>query len=551
MPRGLFWLCALAALAPRAAAAAEHGYVAAGATVRLHVGTEPPGWAVRGFDDRSWGEAQMPLCGQGRIEPAAACRDRLPAGAMILLARMRFHVAAEARRLRALVLRVRFGEGMVAYVDGREIARRYVSADAPADAPAREVHGLEWEEFVAPAPELLPGEHVLAIEVHGYRPSIGPLLDAELSGSDAVRIVRGPYLVRPGAGEVTVAWDTDLDAVGEIRYGPDARYGQVLASPHAVQHHALKLRGLESSRSYHYRVLAGEASAKLAGAAPASARGGSGADSGDLVFHTLPRSDEPLRFVFYGDTRSGHDVHARLVAQIAREDPDLLVVVGDLVDRGGEESEWQRFFQVAGPLLHSVPIAPALGNHDVAQGGLQRFFALFPPPPGAPEPGYYSFDASGVHFLMLDSNQLRSSRQLAFCDADLGKAAHARARFVAMHHGPWSMGFHGNNPDAIQRFVPVFARRGVTLVVSGHDHDYERGRQMGLDYLVSGGGGAPLYYTRCSVPKTCPPTTFALATEYHYVLVEVLRDSYRLCAKRLDGSALEPCVDLPVHAPRL
>ena len=508
-------------------------YVAPATPVRWTVTAPPSGWTAARFDDHGWTAATLPLVGDGRIDagnPTIPAAQKVPGAAMTVFVRARFHVGAE--KLRSLALRTRFAEGLVAWVDGTEIARRYVATNAPPDAPSVQIHGVEPESFIAAA-HLAPGDHVLSIEVHGHKPGLGPFVDATLEGFDVVRIVRGPYLLRPSATEVTVAWDTDLEAPGEVRYGGDADYGKSERSSLPVRHHALRLRGLSPSRTYHYSVIAGAT------------------DSGDATFHTLPAGDEPIRFVVYGDTRNGHEIHARMVEQVIKEDPDFVLTLGDLVDRGSEEADWQRFFQVSAPLLRVLPIVPALGNHEVyrATEGLAHWLDNFPPPPGAPEPGYYAFDAAGVHFTILDSNALKSPRQLAWCEQDLARASKARARFVAMHDGPWSVGFHGGNADAVRAYVPLFQKYSVSMVFSGHDHDYERGRQSSLDYIVSGGGGAPLYPTRCGAPGRipCPQTTLAVTNEYHYVLVEVHRDDYRICPKRIDGTALESCVDLPVR----
>jgi hypothetical protein len=523
-----------------AALATESPYIATGTQVRYTVSPPGAGWTARDFDDHAWTAASLPLVGEGRVEAgnsAITAAQRVPKTAMTMFVRVRFRVGAESHRLRSFALRSRFAEGLVAWLDGVEVARRYVSPGAGPEAPSLQVHGPEPESFaiVARGEMTVPGEHVLALEVHAHKPMLGPLCDAELSGFDAIRIIRGPYLMRPGKSEITIAWDTDLDAPGEIRYGETAEYGKSERSALPVRHHALRLRGLAPAKSYHYSVLAGAT------------------DSGDATFHTLPQADQPLRFAIYGDTRNGHDIHARLVGELLREDPDFLLTVGDLVDRGSEESDWQHFFAVAGPLLRMVPIVPALGNHDVVRAGegVAKWLELFPPPPGAPEPGYYSFDAAGVHFAVLDSNQLRSPRQVAWLEADLARAKGARARFVAMHEGPWSSGFHGNNAEAIRAYVPVFQRYGVNLLASGHDHDFERGRIAGLDYIVTGGGGAPLYTPRCGGSRPpCPSSTFLITPEYHYVLVEVQRDNFRVCPKRIDGSPLEPCVDYPLRRPR-
>jgi hypothetical protein len=100
--------------------------------------------------------------------------------------------------------------------------------------------------------------------------------------------------------------------------------------------------------------------------------------------------------------------------------------------------------------------------------------------------------------------------------------------------------------------VPVLEAAGVTVVFSGHDHDYERGRVGRLDYVVSGGGGAELRTPRCGPGarhRRCPSRVKAFANEHHYVLVELQRDRLRVCPKRPDRSPLEPCFSLPLRHP--
>jgi hypothetical protein len=501
------------------------------------VAAPPADWKALRFEDSSWSQAAMPLVGEARQGAAAVPpAQRIPARAETAYVRLHFHVGPEGASLRSLLLRARFSEGLIAWIDGIEVARRYVAEGAKPEDPSEQIHGPESEDF--PIPLLgargalrAPGEHVLALEIHAHAPGLGPSVEAALSGFDAIRVIRGPYLVRPSEREITVVWETDLDAPGAVQYGMTPDRGKTLATPLPVRHHALRIRGLRPRTTYHYRVLAG----------------GMSVDGG--VFHTLPPPGAPLRVAIYGDMRNGHDIHAQIVERIRREAPDLVALTGDLVDRGSEEADWQRFFQIAGPMLRTVPIVPALGNHDIVRfEGFRRFVELFPVPPGAPEPGYYAFDAAGVHFTVLDSNHLRSAQQLAWCDADLEKAQRARARIVMMHHGPWSVGLHGGNTDAARLYAPIFSRRNVTLLLAGHDHSYERGSVDGIDYVVSGGGGAHLYPMRCGgIKEKCPRTTLFAASEYHYILLEVRDDTYRLCTKRIDGTPLEPCLDRPLR----
>ena len=75
-------------------------------------------------------------------------------------------------------------------------------------------------------------------------------------------------------------------------------------------------------------------------------------------------------------------------------------------------------------------------------------------------------------------------------------------RVIVVHHGLWSSGPHGGNTlmrDA--NLGDVFRAHKIDLIISGHDHIYERGFADGLAYLVSGGGGAPVYRVKKAEPS--------------------------------------------------
>ncbi len=249
--------------------------------------------------------------------------------------------------------------------------------------------------------------------------------------------------------------------------------------------------------------------------------------------------------------RSGHDVHADIVSHIRADDPDLAIMTGDLVDMGSDEADWDRYFEIATPLLARVPVHPAPGNHEYARGGRgqDRFRALFGPLDPVSAPTWHSFDVAGVHFIALDSNQYRAPAQLEWLKADLARHKDARAIIAYAHEGAYSSGAHGDNETAKADYAPVLERAGAMLYVGGHDHHYERGRVGKLEYIVSGGGGAELRSQRCGVPgrKACLPRVEAIFNEHHYIVVDVLPGMMRLCAKRPDGTALEACVTRPLR----
>jgi hypothetical protein len=531
------WLIGLLLVAR--ASAAEFVYVAPPQAGRFVCGAPGEGWQGNDFDDRAWSS--------GPVDAGVCAGPRF--------ARYVFDVGAELPKLATLTLRVRYRHGFAAWLNGEELARKRLPPAAPPDALSTDVHGLEAESVVI---ALKPGQlrkrgNVLAVEAHPHTAGLESLLEVGLAGADGPRLTRGPYLERLSEHEVTLVLDTDLPTTAEAQWGPTIAYGSTLSDAPAQRHHVLRLTGLAGGTVYHYRVLAHTPPAQKGEHAvlPPDQR----VTTPDAAFHTPPPAGKPLRFVVYGDVRSDHEVHARLNRAIAAEDPDFALFTGDMVDGGADESQWERFFEVAAGLLKQVAIFPIAGNHDYARPGrgLGPFVAAFRAPlrPGEDDGSYYSFDLAGVHFVGLDSGQYEVPRQLAWFENDLKEAEKhkPRAIYVFSHEPPYSAGSHGDSQVAIHDYVPIMERHHVTMFFGGHDHDYERGRAGTLDYVVTGGGGAELRAPRCGVPgkPACPPRVSAFFNEHNYVLVEVLADLYRVCAKRPDGGPLEPCVTLPLR----
>jgi 3',5'-cyclic AMP phosphodiesterase CpdA len=532
----------IAAPAPASASGSDSGrtFIADGEPGRMICGAPPAGWQRADFDDKSW-------------QPRAAVVDHHDGGAPYEVeapdagapcggarfARWRFRVGAELAKLQTITLRIKYTHGFAAYVNGVEIGRRRLDPAAPPDATASDVHGPEYESFVAPARVLVRGDNVLAVEVHPRTAGRDTTVQLSLGGDDGPRIVRGPYLLGLSERQATVVFDTDLPTAAELRYGTTDEYGSKVSDAFGT-HHVLQLANLAPGTVYHYRVLA-----RATGLAT---------DDGDAVFHTPPDGGRPLRFAVYGDVRSGHDIHAALNRSLADEEADFAILTGDLVDRGSDEGDWERFFDIAAPLLRQLAIFPAIGNHEYASRGkgLVAYMQYFRWPLHTPddEPPWYSFDIGTTHLVSLDSNAYRTPRQLSWLDRDLRDARKrgAKAIFVYAHEGPASAGMHGDNAICAREYVPLLERHKVSMFFGGHDHDYERGRTGALDYVVTGGGGAELRVARCGVPgkRACAPRVATFVNDHNYVMVEVLPSLFRVCAKRVDGTAIEPCVQYPL-----
>lgn len=134
---------------------------------------------------------------------------------------------------------------------------------------------------------------------------------------------------------------------------------------------------------------------------------------------------------------------------------------------------------------------PATGNHDYSDGGIGNYTSYFDLP--GTELVYRQV-VGDVEFFFLDSDlALRSSSEMsaekAWLETALGNSTTAW-QVVVFHHPPYSSSStHGSS--VAMRWP--FATWGADLVLSGHDHTYERLSAGGLTYVVNGLGGASRY----------------------------------------------------------
>jgi 3',5'-cyclic AMP phosphodiesterase CpdA len=245
------------------------------------------------------------------------------------------------------------------------------------------------------------------------------------------------------------------------------------------------------------------ASAKAAPAAPAPAAATApaaaslAATAATASTAAAPAADVVLRFAAYGDTRDGHDVHRTIVANVMRFQPALVLQTGDLVHHGSSAEEWKVFDDITGAMRQQIAYYPARGNHDVAAEGYYEQRVTQPVLSG--NKLYYSLEKGSLHFVAIDTQQPLGpeSDQGRWLEADLAQAE-AAGRFIVpfFHQAIFSVGRHAIESDVLEDKAilhPLFRHHGVRLAFEGHDHLYYRTVRDGITYVVTGGGGAPLY----------------------------------------------------------
>jgi len=341
---------------------------------------------------------------------------------------------------------------------------------------------------------------------------------------------KGPYLIMTGdPTSMTVLWQLDGTAPCTLEWGTEPGYGmgRVQTTEYGNDHqHAHVISGLDAGTLYHFRVWMDGHPYTGAFRTPP----GLGADH--------------LKFMAYGDTRSYPSVHDKVAAAMLHEmelDPEygtFLVVVGDLVSHGREESDWdQQFFDAAYPhiqeLLASVPYHSCLGNHDLKGSGEDLFSKYLPYRWTAPH--YGSFDYGPAHFTYVDEylNYSPGSSQYQWIVSDLA-ATKKPWRFVVLHEPGWSTGNHSNDTDVQRYLQPLFERYGVAVVFAGHNHYYARAVVNGVQHITTGGGGAPLYE-----PDEDAPFVVAASKSYHFCRIEIDKGRLSFEAVTPDGTVID------------
>lgn len=192
----------------------------------------------------------------------------------------------------------------------------------------------------------------------------------------------------------------------------------------------------------------------------------------------------------------------------AAQHPQLILALGDEQYESGSYADfldsydrtWGRFASITRP----VP-----GNHEYAGGSAPGYYRDFGRAAGDPRHGWYSFDIGGWHLVALSSRCGGAgvggcgpgSPQVRWLAADLA-ASQARCTLAYWHQPRFSSGLHGSDPAYDAFWRTLYAAR-AELVLSSHDHDYERFAPLdptqrmdadrGIRQFVVGTGGKTRY----------------------------------------------------------
>ena len=259
------------------------------------------------------------------------------------------------------------------------------------------------------------------------------------------------------------------------------------------------------------------------------------------------RATGPVKVVAVGDiacppgtpvtaTTCHHADTARLAADLS---PGVVLGLGDLQYESGSLAAFRNAYDPTwGRLLGRT--LPVPGNHEYRTAGATGYYTYFADrQPGAP--GWYARNVGTWRAYLLNSNcdKVDCAAQAQWLAADLD-AHPRRCSLVVTHHPRWSSGEHGSNAF-VSRFYRIAYNHHVDVMLSGHDHHYERfvpkrpdgtRSARGVVQFVSGTGGKSFYPANDVVAGSA----YRLAKRFGVLSLSLRSGSYAWAWKGIGGA---------------
>ena len=306
----------------------------------------------------------------------------------------------------------------------------------------------------------------------------------------AATIKAGPWLQAATETSIVIMWESDVSQPGKVEYGLSTGYGKTVSSQGTVVApandgtgqdtraiiHEAKLTGLQPNTIYHYRVKVGTAV------------------SGDNTFHTN-KTNGTYRVVHVSDTHTFRLGNTKTgLSSIIAYKPDYVILSGDIANTS-INNDYRNHFIGGHQLWKNTVHYTVKGNHD--DRDWTKYSSWFHNNfPGAFSEDFYSFDVGPVHYVGINNNM----RQQDFPPGSLDWLE----RDLSASRAPWKVVFMKANPAItwdnyasrqVEFLMPIFARHGVDLVLTGGNSDGFTRKVNGVWYIHAGLGHNNGYWT--------------------------------------------------------
>jgi predicted phosphodiesterase len=354
------------------------------------------------------------------------------------------------------------------------------------------------------------------------------LIEVSVPSNGVTPFERGPTVNMVTNNSAVIFWRTEDLTNATVLYGLNMSLLESVDNTTLDTDHYVSLTGLDIDSKYYYRAIS------------------NGILSPIYHFFTAPADGDEFKMIIIGDNRprttvEQPEVFSQLAQMIVAEEPHIVIHTGDFVMEVNENHEenlliWEHFTNISDSIGHYAPIYAVIGNHDTGmKTGTMRpeYFLDAFVQYGEPSLNF-SFDYAGVHFACLTTEEPGYEGrivgdQFAWLESDLA-STDREMKFVVQHRPLVPLAHIDDSwndlpPADRDALFTLYEEQNVTLLITGHDHSYNRLTFNGVTQILSGGGGAPIY----NHPQWG-------GGFYHYVRTNVSSSHINITAIKSDGT---------------
>ncbi len=448
-------------------------------------------------------------------------------------------------------LKVKRDDGVAIYVNGNEVYRNNLATNAAYNtlASLASDDGSTFLSTTLPANTFITGSNTIAVEIHQNAGNSSDIsFDLELKGNTSAPASTTQKHIRWGTTKnplegLTISWTNSTSATtDQIKWGYTTSYEQGTSnvtsragySSSTNKFFSFTFPGVLNANSVIYYSLYDSVS---------------GVWSAQRTFTTNPPlNTNTFTFAAVGDSRTNVNVWNNISTLTNNRNPAFVVFNGDIVDTGSSASQWDSWFDNGTNLVANKLILHAQGNHDVASASYYQNIFDLPKNNTAQTELYYSVEYGEAVFICLNSETPGDVNQYNWLKTILAANSNKKWKIISFHKPFYTVGPHAGEMNSYwNTWFKAFDDYGVDLILTGHDHMYERFKPInrnlsttnsvanygslpteGRCQIVCGGAGAPLY----SAGSSSLLQTFK--SDYHYVIFDVTATS--LCGKVYDDT---------------
>ncbi|MBQ3442164.1 MAG: metallophosphoesterase [Selenomonadaceae bacterium] len=233
------------------------------------------------------------------------------------------------------------------------------------------------------------------------------------------------------------------------------------------------------------------------------------------AWHDLKVVSDKFKAIIFPDSQcgGGYETWGAVARGAFERNPDanFFVNVGDLVDNGEDNAQWEDWLAQIESYLPQVPFAPVMGNHETYSRAWEvrqpvAYLNYFVPPDNGFKEfsrRFYSFEVGAAHVAVLDSQWDELGKEIIDVQKDW-------LREDMQTDKPWKIAFIHKDvlqyringrperregfSDVGKLFMPEFESLGVDVVFTAHLHTYRnRGQINGTLYILTGLSGNVRY----------------------------------------------------------